>query len=446
MYNVITTLLAVTLVLGVLILIHEFGHFITAKLFGVRVEVFSIGFGKRLFGWRKGDTDYRISALPLGGYVKMTGENPMEARTGDPAEFLSHPRWQRFIIAAAGPAMNIFLAIALLTGVFMVRYEHPYFLDQPAVIGWVLENSAAAKAGFEAGDRIVRIGNTQSPTWEDVEAKVMLNPGQPLNVAIQRGNQVLDKTIIPDKQGPEEYGTLGGWVPQEPNIVTDLEPSMPAAKAGMKVGDEVVAVNGVAMHSMRALIHYLQQNQGKPLEVTVVRNGQEVHLNMTPVLSTNGRGEPQWRMGFVSNPVHVDKLGFTAAVSKSVEQNKRYSVLILELVRKLAARKVSMKQIDGPIGIARASGEAARQGWMPLLALMAAISLNLGIFNLFPIPIMDGGVILLLAIESVMRRDISMRIKERIYQAAFVFLILFAVVVIYNDIGKALPGLAKFLP
>ncbi len=446
MYNVITTLLAVTLVLGVLILIHEFGHFITAKLFGVRVEVFSIGFGKRLFGWRKGDTDYRISALPLGGYVKMTGENPMEARTGDPAEFLSHPRWQRFIIAAAGPAMNIFLAIALLTGVFMVRYEHPYFLDQPAVIGWVLENSAAAKAGFEAGDRIVRIGNTQSPTWEDVEAKVMLNPGQPLNVAIQRGNQVLDKTIVPDKQGPEEYGTLGGWVPQEPNIVTDLEPSMPAAKAGMKVGDEVVAVNGVAMHSMRALIHYLQQNQGKPLEVTVVRNGQEVHLNMTPVLSTNGRGEPQWRMGFVSNPVHVDKLGFTAAVSKSVEQNKRYSVLILELVRKLAARKVSMKQIDGPIGIARASGEAARQGWMPLLALMAAISLNLGIFNLFPIPIMDGGVILLLAIESVMRRDISMRIKERIYQAAFVFLILFAVVVIYNDIGKALPGLAKFLP
>ena len=446
MHNIITTLLAVTLVLGVLILIHEFGHFITAKLFGVRVEVFSIGFGKRLFGWRKGDTDYRISALPLGGYVKMTGENPMEARTGDPAEFLSHPRWQRFIIAAAGPAMNIFLAIALLTGVFMVRYEHPYFLDQPAVVGWVLENSAAAKAGFEAGDRIVRIGNTQSPTWEDVEAKIMLNPGQQLNVAIQRGNQILDKIIVPDKQGPEEYGTLGGWVPQEPNIVTDLEPSMPAAKAGMKVGDEVVAVNGAAMHSMRALIHYLQQNQGKPLDVTVVRGGQEVHLNMTPVLSTNGRGEPQWRMGFVSNPVHVDKLGFAAAVSKSVEQNKRYSVLILELVRKLAARKVSMKQIDGPIGIARASGEAARQGWMPLLALMAAISLNLGIFNLFPIPIMDGGVILLLAIESVMRRDISMRIKERIYQAAFVFLILFAVVVIYNDIGKALPGLAKFLP
>jgi regulator of sigma E protease len=446
MYNAFTILWAVVLVLGILILIHELGHFLVAKLFGVRVEVFSIGFGKRLIGWRKGDTDYRISALPLGGYVKMAGENPMEARTGDPGEFLSHSRWQRFLIAAAGPAMNIMLAIALLTGVFMVRYEHPYFLDQPAVIGWVMENSAAAKAGFEPGDRIIRIGNTQSPTWEDVEAKIMLNPGQPLDVAVQRGNQVLDKTIVPDKQGPEDYGALGGWVPQEPNVVTELEPSMPAAKAGIQVGDEVVAVDGVAMRSMRALIHYLQQNPGKPLDVTVLRHGQELHFNLTPVLSHNARGGEQWRMGFISNPVHVDKLGFAGAFAKSIETNKRYSVLILELVRQLVARKVSMKQIDGPIGIARASGEAARQGWMPLLALMAAISLNLGIFNLFPIPIMDGGVILLLAIESVMRRDISMKIKERIYQAAFVFLILFAVVVIYNDIGKALPGLAKFLP
>jgi len=446
MYNAFTILWAVALVLGILILIHELGHFITAKVFGVRVEVFSIGFGKRLVGWRKGDTDYRISALPLGGYVKMSGENPMEARTGDPGEFLSHPRWQRFIIAVTGPAMNIVLAVALLTGVFMVRYEHPYFLDQPAVIGWVLENSPAAKAGFESGDRIVRIGNMQSPTWEDVEAKLMLNPGQPLEVAIQRGEQILNKTIVPDKQGPEDYGALGGWVPQEPNIVTQIEPDMPAAKAGMKVGDEVVAVNGVTMRSMRALIHALQQNQGKPLDVAVMRNGQELHFNVTPVLSHSAHGGEQWRMGFISNPVHVDKLAFADAFAKSIETNKRYSVLILELVRQLVARKVSMKQIDGPIGIARASGEAARQGWMPLLALMAAISLNLGIFNLFPIPIMDGGVILLLAIESMMRRDISMKIKERIYQAAFVFLVLFAVVVIYNDIGKALPGLAKFLP
>ena len=146
-----------------------------AKWFGVRVDVFSIGFGKRLVGFRRGETDYRISALPLGGYVKMAGENPLESRSGAPDEFMSHPRWQRFVIAIAGPAMNIILAIVLLTGVFMVHYEHPVYLDQPAVIGWVLENSPAAKAGIEQGDRIVRIEGEQNPTWEDVLLKVMVS-------------------------------------------------------------------------------------------------------------------------------------------------------------------------------------------------------------------------------------------------------------------------------
>ena len=446
MYNLITTLAAVVVVLGFLVLIHEFGHYAMAKLFKVRVEVFSIGFGKRLFGFTRGDTDYRISALPFGGYVRMTGENPLEARSDDPAAFMNHPRWQRFIIAIAGPFMNVALAVTLLTVVYMVRYEHPYFLDQPAVIGWVMENSAAEKSGFQAGDRIVRINNKQNPTWEDVEATVLLNPGQPVDVAIERNGQFLDKSVVPEKAGTEDYGRVAGWIPQEPNLVTEIESDKPAAKAGMKVGDEVVAANGVPMKSMQALIHYLQQNQGKPVDVAVLRNGQQINLNITPILDTK-TDKPQWRLGFRSAPTHVDKLDFAQAVHRSLDSNKRYSLLIFELVKKLAERKVSMKQIDGPIGIARASGEAARQeGWTPLLALMAAISLNLGIFNMFPIPIMDGGVILLLGIESLMRRDISVRIKERIYQAAFVFLILFAAIVIYNDLGKALPGLAKFLP
>ncbi|HEV8523570.1 MAG TPA: RIP metalloprotease RseP, partial [Terriglobales bacterium] len=237
-----------------------------------------------------------------------------------------------------------------------------------------------------------------------------------------------------------------GWVPQEPNTVTELEPDMPAAKAGLQVGDEVIAVDGITMHSMRAVIHYLQQTKDRPVEVTVLRNGKEMKFTITPVLTELPNGNKQYRIGFRSNPIHVDELSFVPAVKKSIEQNKRYSFLILELVQKLVKREVSMKHIDGPIGIGRASGEAWRQeGWTPLLALMAAISLNLGIFNLFPIPILDGGVILLLLIESVMRRDISLRIKERIYQAAFLFLILFAVVVIYNDFSK-LPGLGKFLP
>ena len=432
-------------VLGIMILVHELGHFAAAKYFGVRVEVFSIGFGKRLAGFRRGDTDYRISALPLGGYVKMAGENPLESRSGAPDEFMSHPRWQRFVIAFAGPAMNIILAVALLTGVFMVRYEHPIYLDQPAVIGWVLENSPAAKSGVEQGDRIVRINGIQNPTWEDVILKVVTSPRQPVDVAIQRGNQIFEKQIQPDVEGTEQYGNVG-WLPDQPITVTELEPNMPAAKAGIQVGDDLVAVNDVPMRSLFSVIHYLQQNKDKPVAVTIVRNGQQMKYTIAPSL-IDENGQKNYRLGFHSEPVHIDKLPFPQALRRSIQENKRYSVLIVDLVEKMVQRKVSMKQIEGPIGIARASGDAARQpGWTPLLSLMAMISLNLGVFNLLPIPILDGGIILLLIIESVIRRDISVRIKERIYQTAFVFLVLFAVMVIYNDLMKALPGLAQRIP
>src|ERR1700739_3032638 len=182
----LSTIVAVAVVLGFMILIHEFGHYAAAKFFKVRVEVFSIGFGKRLFGFRKGETDYRISAIPLGGYVKMAGENPMDERTGDPGEFLSHPRWQRFIVALAGPAMNIALAVGLLTVVYMVRYERLIYADQPAVVGWVLPTPPAAKAGIQEGDRIIRLDGMENPTWDQVQPKIFLSPNQPISVTILR--------------------------------------------------------------------------------------------------------------------------------------------------------------------------------------------------------------------------------------------------------------------
>jgi len=432
-------------VLGIMILVHEFGHYAAAKWFGVRVDVFSIGFGKRLTGFRRGGTDYRISALPLGGYVKMAGENPLESRSGAADEFMSHPRWQRFVIAIAGPAMNIILAVVLLTGVFMVHYEHPVYLDQPAVVGWVLENSPAAKSGITQGDRIVRIEGQQDPTWEDVLLKVAISSKGPIDVAIRRGNQILEKQVQPEIDGSDPYGAVG-WLPDQPITVTELEPNMPAAQAGLKLGDEIVAVNGTSMRSLLSVIHYLRQNGSKPVDVTAVRNGQQLSFKITPV-QTDDDGQKNYRLGFQSRPVQIDKLPFAQALNRSLEENRRYSLLIVDLVRKLVQHKASIKQMEGPIGIARASGDAARQpGWTPLLSLMAMISLNLGIFNLLPIPILDGGIILLLIIEGVLRREIKPRIKERIYQTAFVFLILFAAVVIYNDLMKALPGLAQRLP
>jgi regulator of sigma E protease len=447
MSGFITAVFAVGVVLGFMILIHEFGHYAAAKLLGVRVEVFSIGFGKRLLGFRRGETDYRISAIPLGGYVKMSGENPMDERTGDPAEFLSHPRWHRFIIAIAGPAMNILLAIGLLTSVYMLHYEYPVFIDQPAVLGWVEDDSPASKLGLEAGDKIVRIEDVQNPTWEQVDPKIMLNPNQPVNIAVQRGDKVLDKTITPEAIGISQMG-YAGWVPDQPNIVTDLESGMPAEKAGIKEGDEIIALDGKPVKAIAQMIQILKQTKEKPIDLTVVRDGKQMTFHVQPVLAdVEGAKEKRYRIGIQSIPTKVGSLPFAAAFNRSLEENKKTSLLILELVQKLVRRKVSIRTIEGPIGIGRAAGQAASEkGWTPLMALTAAISLNLGIFNLLPIPILDGGVILLLFVEAIMRRDISIPIKERIYQAAFVFLVLFAVMVIYNDLVKTIPGLTQHLP
>jgi regulator of sigma E protease len=439
---------AVAVVLGFMILIHEFGHYAVAKLLGVRVEQFAIGFGKRLFGIRKGDTDYRVNAIPLGGYVKMSGENPMDERTGDPAEFMSHPRWHRFLIAIAGPSMNILLAIFLLTAVYMVHYEYPVFLDQPAVIEGIKRDSPAAKAGLQPGDRIVKVEGIENPTWEQLQPRVWLSPNQPLNVTIQRGDQTFQKTVVPQSVTSSEVGSAG-WYPAEPVIVGQVEADTPASRIGLQEDDKIVAMNGKPLDSIESMIDRLQQTKDAPVDLTVIRGSQTLSLNVKPILGkTEDPKEQRYRLGFLNkSQTKVTTLPFAQALSLSLEQNKKYSLLILELAKKIVERKVSLKAVSGPIGIAQDAGYAAQQkGWTPLMELTAGISLNLGIFNLLPIPILDGGVILFLLIEGLMRRDVSLRIKERVYQAAFVFLVLFAVMVIYNDLMKTLPGLMDRLP
>ncbi|HEX4426690.1 MAG TPA: RIP metalloprotease RseP [Terriglobales bacterium] len=435
--------LAVVPILGFMILIHEFGHYAVAKMLGVRVEQFAIGFGKRLIGFRKGETDYRINLLPLGGYVKMSGENPMDDRTGDPGEFLSHPRWHRFLIAIAGPIMNILLAIGLLIGVYMVHDEYPAVFDKPTVIVGIKPDSPAAKAGIQVNDRIVAIDGIQNPGWEQVYGKVWLSANQPLDVTIQRGNQTFEKQIVPTPVTESDIGSAG-WYSDDSVIVGDLESDMPAIKAGMQEDDKIVAIDGKPLPSIDAMIAGLQETKEKPVEVTVLRQGKVMNFNVQPVLAkTEDPNEKRYRLGFKpSAEMKVTSLGFGDAVRKSLAENKKDSLLILELVQKMVRGKISTRSIEGPIRIGQAAGEAAREkGWTPLLGLTSAISLNLGIFNLLPIPILDGGVILFLLLETLMGRDISLNIKERVYQAAFVFLVLFAVMVIYNDLRKTLPGM-----
>jgi len=436
--SVLISLISVAVILGFMILIHEFGHYAVAKLLGVRVEQFAIGFGKRLVGFRKGETDYRINAIPLGGYVKMSGENPMDRHTDDPREFLNHSRWHRFLIAIAGPAMNILLAIVLLTGVYMVHYEHPGYLDQPAIVGYVDPSSPAGKAGIQPGDHLTQIDGVRNPSWEQVEMKQLVSANQPLPFEAERNGQTFRGSVVPASDSADEPPSAG-WLPKVPVIIGDVEAGMPAAKAGLVEGDKIVAIDGQPVTSIQSMIDSLQRTKEKPLQLAIHRSGKEMTFNVTPVLADTPGTQKHYRLGFKNSyQISVSRLSLPEALDRSIATNRKLSTLILELVGRLVQRKASLKTVSGPIGIAQQAGIAAQQGWMPFLELTAAVSLNLGIFNLLPIPIMDGGVILLLFIESLMRRDISMPIKERIYQAAFVFLVLFAAVVIYNDIVKTL--------
>lgn len=434
-------LAAVGLVLGVLVFVHEFGHYAVAKLCGVRVEIFSLGFGKRLWGFRRGDTDYRISLLPLGGYVKMSGENPMEARTGDPGEFTSHPRWQRFLIAIAGPAMNIILAIVVLTAVFMVHYEYAAYWKKSSPVGWVEPNSPAQSAGILPGDRILKLDNLQNPTWEQLAYRIALNPNQTMDMVVGRGSEVIHTTVTPKAAGPDQVG-YAGMTGEAPVLVANVETDTPAQKAGIQAGDRLLSVNGSPLEALPALSKVLEQTKDKPLDITFLRDGKQQTKRIVPELLASGSSqEKQYRIGVeLAEGKEVGKLPFPQAVSHSIEECRTNALLIFELMGKMIERKVSIKQMSGPIGITKISGEAAKQGFTQLLEVMALISLNLAVFNLLPIPILDGGLMLMLLIEGAMRRDIKQEVKERVYQAAFVFLLLFAAVVIYNDLAKTLPG------
>ena len=278
-----------------------------------------------------------------------------------------------------------------------------------------------------------------------MHVKDALSPNQPLKFTIERNGKIIETTLVPEPIGPNQYGDVG-WVAQEPTrALTLVEPDMPAGQAGLKVGDEILSANGQDIPHLGALIQMLNRTKDQPLNLEVLRNGQKMSFTVKPTLDAGGSGQgAAYRIGIANLPTKVVHLNLPDALKRSLADNKRSSFLILELLQKMVQRKVSMRQVDGPIGIGSAVGAAAREkGWSPLFLISAAISLNLGIMNLLPIPILDGGVILLLFIESLMQKEISLPIKERIYQAAFVFLVLFAVMVIYNDLVKTLPGLTR---
>lgn len=442
MHEFLVSAFAFIVLIGIMVVVHEFGHFAVAKLCGVRVESFSVGFGPRLFGIKHGETDYKVCLLPLGGYVKMTGENPGEDTPGDdPAAFNAHPRWQRMLIGVAGPAANFILAFVLMVFYFGWINEVPNI--KTATLEWVTPGSAAAQAGLQTGDVFRQFGNVKNPDLEAVIDQTRDSSDQALPVVVERNGQIVQTSLhIPDKTAKNgldlnQVGLFLEYV-HGPIGVDQTVPGSPADLAGLKGGDSIVAVDGHAFHTVDPLLDYLQQGRGKPVTLTVQRNGATLPPTIVHPKETDG----QWRLGFMAvapadPPMHERPMAFGAAVGEARDFCAENSLLIVDVLKKLLTRQASVKQLAGPVGIAHAAGQAAEtKYWAPKFGLAAGISLNLGILNLLPFPILDGGLIMLLLIESLLRHDISMVIKERIYQAAFVVLVMFFVYVSFNDVAK----------
>ena len=435
--GVIENSLAFVFVLGVMVLIHELGHYLAARYFDVRVESFSIGFGPRLFGFRRGSTDFKVCALPLGGYVKMAGEQIGEP-TGDPDEFLSKPRWQRLIIVAMGPLFNGVLAVGLLMGLYMFHYETVAFLEEPAVVAAVEEDSPAAAAGIQPDDRILSVDGQETPDWKSVHLATLTAANKTIPVEVERGGQrqTLDIAIRSNEHDVGE----AGWI-EAATVRLDPIEGKPAAEAGIEPGDVVLSINGRPIRHDQDVLEMIEGSEGAPLQMALNRDGSPVEVEVAPARDLDQAGNEVWRIGAYIGPVRtVTSLSAGEALEESIETNGENATLIVRFLQGLFEQRMSPRSLEGPIGIARLSGEAARAGWQRLIELMAGISLNLGIFNLLPIPILDGGAILLLLIESVIRRDISLVVKERIVQVGLVFLVLLFAFVMFNDIQKSLPN------
>lgn len=427
--------------IGVMILIHELGHFWAARYFGVRVEVFSFGFGPRLFGFRRGETDYRFSAILFGGYVKMAGEQIGDESAADPDSFLAKPRWQRLIIAAAGPVMNIVLSVVLLTGLYTVHYQRLAEPEVRGVIGYVSPGTPAAEAGLQAGDRIAAIDGVSNPSWEDVLMKEFSGAYQTMTVTIERDGKRFDVLVTPVLSDRTGVGSVG-WHEKNEIEVRGVPPGLPAEKAGIRKGDTLIAINGKPLYSSSQLQEVVKSSGGKEVELVYERDGVQHTVRIKPVFDT-ADGQRYWMLGVQQSAKYhfvTTKLSLPDAFRESIVENRRNATLILQFLRGIVERRMSAKQLSGPIGIARLSGEAAREGAPEFLRLMSMVSLNLAIFNLLPIPILDGGVILLLLVEMIMRRDLSLSVKETVIKVGFVFLMLVTVFALYNDISRILPN------
>lgn len=430
------TILAFIFVLGVLVFVHEAGHFAVARWYGVRVITFSLGFGPKLLKYRARETgtEYAVSIIPLGGYVKMAGETVEEDLTGAPDEFMSKSKWVRFQVYLAGPVMNLALAIIVLALAHMGGADVPLYSDAPPVIGSVVEDSPADRAGLAPGDRIISVNGRDVPTWDTMIIEVLPAANRELDFIVDRAGSRMEFDVTPDSEGRYEMGEIGVGPVMRPQIV-EVTPGSGADRAGLQRGDVVLAVDGSAGLDQPSIIEHIQDSRGEPMRLTIERDG-----TTRDVMASADFDGASSLLGIILSPVEVRRIdpGFVEAFEMSVEQNWANTVLIGRTLRGLFTRETPVRQLMGPVAIAEMSGTAAQLGWQALFSFMAMISLNLGLLNLMPIPVLDGGHILILAVEGLARRDLSVRVKERVLLAGAAAIILLMVTVIFNDVARIL--------
>ncbi len=436
--------LSFVVILVAMIVIHEFGHFIVAKMLGIAVETFSVGFGPRLLGFRYGETDYRISAIPLGGYVKFRGENleMIQGKSeGSIDEFLAHPKWKRLLVAAAGPAFNIATAILIPTAAILIGYQDDVMMSQKIVVGAVEPGSAAQQAGLQPGDQIRSYFNVKYPTWDEFLDDVRIRPGEAIPMQIERGGQLLSVTLTPQTEklrSGEPIGDAGIRPPADHIGVGNVKAGFPAAAAGLRTGDNIVAINSAPVTSIEQFKQTLNDSNGQPVTLKVTRGTETLEIKAAP-----RKEGSEYLLGFNIQPnttfVKADSLA--AALAYGWKFNLRILKMTGVVFGQIFEGKRSAKDaLAGPIGIAEQTADTFRlAGWAGVISLMGLLSLNLGIVNLLPIPVLDGGVILLIIIEGLMGLvglTLTMNMRERFQQVGFVMVLLLMAFVIGNDIMR----------
>ncbi|NOS83071.1 MAG: RIP metalloprotease RseP [Nitrospira sp.] len=435
-------------VLGVLVAFHELGHFLAARWVGVKVLKFSLGFGPKIFGRKMGETEYLLSAIPLGGYVKLYGEDEAEATTQeDRARSFAHKGlWGKVLIVAAGPGFNFILAYFIFAGWLATGTPLfvPTFQDLSPDIEAMAPGSPADLAGIQIGDRVSRVNGQDISTRNELFDAVAKSKGQALTLEIKRGGQAKTLTITPTvAPGPQASSQEPGYylgVEETPPLVTSVVQSSPAAKAGLQAGDHVTKIEDQTIHTWSQMTGIVKENPNHELHIEVLREGHRIPLTVTPSAEktmVNGQSVDIGKIG-ISGPGRSIMRSSTPLMSlyDGLGATWGWTELTAIGLYKMVVGDISSKNIGGPLTIANISGEAAAQGTSSVIFLIAILSINLGVLNLLPIPILDGGHLLFFLIEGILRKPLGERQREIAQQAGLVLLVGVMIFAFWNDLER----------